>query len=153
MRTHREARSPPTRTLCFASFDLHSQTNEQQRVPSATIVRLVGLTFFAIMSPTGPYRHIVCLKFKDDAAPEQISCIEKEFAALPSEIDSVVGFEWGTNVSTEDRSKVFTHSFVVTFEDKAGLEAYLPHAEHQAFVEQLLPVLDDAFVIDFVARS
>ena len=102
----------------------------------------------------GPYRHIVCLKFKEDTTKEQITAIEKAFAALPSKIDSVTGFEWGTNVSPENRAMGFTHAFIVTFKDKKGLEVYLPHEAHQAFVNDLLlPVMDNAFVIDFVAQS
>ena len=44
---------------------------------------------------------------------------------------------------------------MVTFKGKKGLEeAYLPHEDHQSFVNDLLlPVLDNAFVIDFVAPS
>ena len=101
---------------------------------------------------TGAYRHVVCFKFKDDATKNQITAIEKAFAALPSKIDSITGYEWGTNVSPENLAQGYTHCFVVSFKDKKGLEAYLPHKDHKAFVEQLLPILDKAFVIDFVAK-
>ena len=42
--------------------------------------------------------------------------------------------------------------FIVTFADKAGLDAYIPHEAHQAFVKELRPILDDVFVFDFVAK-
>ena len=76
----------------------------------------------------------------------------KRFAALPSKIESITGYEWGTNVSPENLAQGYTHCFIVSFKDKKGLEAYLPHKDHKAFVEQLLPILDKAFVIDFVAK-
>ena len=99
----------------------------------------------------GPYRHVVCFKFKDDAKPEQIAAIEKAFAELPKKIDTITDFEWGTNVSPENHAQGYTHCFIVTFEDKAGLEVYIPHKAHKEFVELLLPSLDKVFVIDFVA--
>jgi hypothetical protein len=40
----------------------------------------------------------------------------------------------------------------VTFKDKAGLEVYLPHPEHEKFVSQLKPLLDKACVLDYVAQ-
>ena len=100
----------------------------------------------------GAYRHVVCFKFKDDATGNQITAIEKAFAALPSKISSITDYEWGTNVSPENLAQGYTHCFIVSFKDKKGLEAYLPHKDHKAFVEQLLPILDKAFDIDFVAK-
>ena len=47
------------------------------------------------------------------------------------------------------KSKGFTHCFVVTFADEKGREAYLPHPAHKAFVNVLLPVLDDVLVVDY----
>ena len=100
----------------------------------------------------GAYRHVVCFKFKDDASKEQVAEIEKAFTALQGKIDTIKGCEWGTNVSPEGLADGFTHCFIVTFDDKKGLEAYLPHPAHKAFVAKLKPVLDKVFVIDFVAK-
>lgn len=101
---------------------------------------------------TSPLRHIVCLKFNEGTTPAQIKKIETEFVALKGKINTITGLEWGTNVSPEDRAKGFTHCFVVSFKDMAGLEVYGPHAAHQAFVAILKPVLDDVFVFDFIAK-
>lgn len=101
---------------------------------------------------SAPFRHVVCFKFKEEATPAQIKEVETEFAALKDKIKTIVDFEWGTNVSPENRAKGFTHCFVVTFKDQAGLEVYLPHKDHQAFVSIVKPILDDVFVIDFVAK-
>lgn len=100
----------------------------------------------------GEYRHFVSFKFKKDTPAAEIERIEKEFAALAGKIDTITGFEWGTNVSPEGLDKGFTHAFLVTFKDKAGLETYLPHPAHEAFVKGLKPHLEDAFVIDYVAK-
>lgn len=98
------------------------------------------------------YRHVVCFKFKKDATPAQIKSIEEGFAALPSKINTITDFEWGTDLSPEKKAKGFTHCFIVTFADKAGLEVYLPHEDHLAFVKELKPILDDVFVFDFIAK-
>jgi hypothetical protein len=98
------------------------------------------------------YRHVVLLKFKDVATPEQVQALEKGFCELATKIDTITGFEWGPNVSGEGLSDGFTHCFFVTFATKAGLEAYLPHAAHLAFVDTLKPLLDKVCVVDFVAN-
>jgi hypothetical protein len=99
-----------------------------------------------------PFRHVVCFKFKEEATPKQIKKIEAEFAALEKKIEAITGLEWGTNISPEDRAKGFTHCFIVSFKDRAGLDVYLPHKDHQAFVAILKPILDDVFVFDFIAK-
>ncbi len=99
-----------------------------------------------------PYRHVVMFKFKDSATKEQIAKIEKEFAALEEKIETITDLEWGTNVSPENHDQGFTHCFIVSFENAAGLEVYLPHKGHKAFVDLLLPSLEKVLVIDFVAK-
>ena len=94
-------------------------------------------------------RHVVLFKFKEGATEKQIHEIEEAFAALPSQIDTIRDFEWGTNNSPEDHAKGFTHCFVVTFDNEEGRAAYLPSAAHQAFVAKLRPILDDVLVIDY----
>jgi hypothetical protein len=94
-------------------------------------------------------KHAVFFKFKDDAAPEAITKVEQAFAALPSRIDAIKEFEWGTNNSPESHAAGFTHAFMVTFDSEAGRAGYLAHPDHQAFIEVLKPVLDKVRVLDF----
>ena len=94
-------------------------------------------------------RHIVCLKFKDEASSKQIREIEQKFPALQESIPGIVSIEWGTNNSPEGLNKDFTHCFIVTFENDDARSTYLPHPNHLAFVDILKPLLDDVFVIDF----
>lgn len=98
-------------------------------------------------------KHAVFFKFKKDAAPEDITKVEDAFAALPSKIDAIKGFEWGINNSPERHSQGFTHCFMVSFDSEEGRAAYLPHADHQAFVKILEPVLDAPRVLDFWAEK
>lgn len=94
-------------------------------------------------------KHAVFFKFKDDAPKEQVTAVEEAFAALPSKIDSIKQFEWGLNNSPEGKEDGFTHCFMVTFDSEEGRAEYLPHPDHKAFVDVLLPVLDKVRVLDF----
>ena len=94
-------------------------------------------------------KHAVFFKFKDGADPAAIKLVEESFAALPSKIDSIRGFEWGLNNSPEGKNDGFTHAFMVTFNSEDGRKEYLPHPDHLAFVEVLKPVLDKVRVLDF----
>ncbi len=118
----------------------------------AVLFTVLALMTTAAPAADAPYRHVVFFKFKDSATPDQVKAIEKAFIELAGKIDTVKGFEWGTNVSPEGLNDGFTHCFFVTFKDKAGLEVYLPHAAHQEFVGTLKPLLDKVCVLDYVAR-
>ncbi|MFN3167679.1 MAG: Dabb family protein [Phycisphaeraceae bacterium] len=99
------------------------------------------------------YRHVVAFKFKDSATDAQVQAIVDAFGELQNDIDAIIGYEHGLNVSPEGLDQGYTHVFIVTFKGKAGLEEYLPHPAHQAFVENLLPLLEGKpFVVDFVAE-
>jgi hypothetical protein len=115
----------------------------------ATLVLLMN----SATASEGIYRHVVLLKFTESATAEQVQAIEKAFGELPSQIASITGYEWGTDVSPEGLADGFTHCFLVSFKDKAGLELYLPHPAHQAFVSLLKPQLDKVLVVDYVARQ
>lgn len=97
-------------------------------------------------------RHVVLFNFKDDADPAAIKKVEEGFAALPSKIDTIKDFEWGTNNSPEGLDKGHTHCFLVSFESEEGRAKYLPHPAHKAFVEVLMPVLEEVTVIDYWSK-
>ncbi len=94
-------------------------------------------------------KHAVFFRFKKDAAEDAVQKVEAAFAALPEKIDTIKAFEWGTNNSPERHAQGFTHCFMVSFDSEAGRAAYLPHPDHEAFVEILKPVLDAPRVLDF----
>lgn len=98
-------------------------------------------------------RHVVLFKFKESAAKKDVQRVVDAFAALPSKIDAIADFEMGTDVSVENKSKGFTHGFVVTFRNAKGRDVYLPHPDHQAFVKIVGPVLDDVLVFDYYSSK
>jgi hypothetical protein len=98
-------------------------------------------------------RHVVLFKFKEQTAPEKIKELEDAFRALPGKIKAIQSFEWGTNVSVENKSEGFTHCFLVTFRDEAGRNEYLPHPAHKEFGALLGPYLEKVLVLDYWARD
>ena len=96
-------------------------------------------------------KHVVLYKFKADVMPEQVQQVVNAFAALPRKIDTVIGFERGTNVSTEGKSDGLTHGFVVSFRDEQGLQAYLRHPAHLEYVNLVRGRREKVVVFDYWA--
>jgi hypothetical protein len=98
-------------------------------------------------------RHVVMFKFKDTSSPEDIKRVEDAFRDLAKKIKVIKDFEWGTNNSPENLNQGLTHCFLVSFSSEKDREVYLPHPDHQAFVEILKPHLDKVTVIDYWAKK
>ncbi len=94
-------------------------------------------------------KHAVFFKFKDESSAEEVQTVVDAFAELSSKINTIKQFEWGLNNSGEGKDDGFTHCFMVTFDTEEGRDEYLPHPDHQAFVEILKPHLDKVRVLDF----
>ncbi len=100
----------------------------------------------------GHFWHVVLFKFKEGTTTEQIQNIEEEFRKLPAKIDTIIDFEWGKSETVEEGlDQGYTHCFLLTFENKAGLEGYLPHPDHKAFVAIIRPLLEEVHVFDYTA--
>jgi hypothetical protein len=98
-------------------------------------------------------QHVVSLKFKETASLEDIKRVEDAFRSLKLKIPQIVALEWGTNISKEKHDKGFTHCFIVTFKTDQDRDVYISHPAHKAFGKLLGPVLEDVFVIDFLAKD
>jgi hypothetical protein len=94
-------------------------------------------------------RHIVLYKFKDGLPAAQLQEVIDTFAGLPKKIDTIIGFEAGTNVSPEGKSEGFTHVFVVTFKTEADRDAYLVHPAHAAYVQVVKDRREKVIVFDY----
>ncbi len=101
----------------------------------------------------GPLRHAVLFSFKADATEESIKEIEDAFAALKTQIDTIKDYEWGKNVSKENRAQGLTHLFFLSFEDQAGLDVYASHPAHEIFKKKLKGVVDKVLVFDYIASE
>lgn len=98
-------------------------------------------------------RHMVNLKYKDDATEEQINEAVNAFANLKNEIPEIEDLEWGINDSTEGHSKGLTHCFTLTFKDENAREVYLFHPAHLGMVNKIGPVIADVLVLDYWTKD
>jgi heme-degrading monooxygenase HmoA len=110
---------------------------------------IVAMTVSAAEPPKKVLRHVVLYKFKDDVKPEQIEEVIAAFNALPSKIDTIIGYEHGTNVSHEGKSEGLTHCFLVTFASEKDRDAYISHPAHQAYVKIVRDRREKVVVADF----
>jgi len=94
-------------------------------------------------------RHVVIYKFKETATPAQVSEVVTAFGKLPKQIDTIIGYEHGTNISSENKSEGFTHAFVVTFRDEAGRDKYLIHPAHDEYVKVVRDRREKVIVFDY----
>ncbi len=101
----------------------------------------------------GKLRHVVLFKWKDDTSPEQVLTNEKAFASLPRQINTIKAFEWGDDCSVEGLSDGFSHCFLLTFDDNAGIETYLPHPAHKEFGKVIRASKEKVLVFDYVASK
>jgi len=121
-----------------------------------SLMALLTMTTYATAEtgkPKPTLQHVVLFKFKPDATPEKIAEIVAAFEALPSKIKEIKGFKWGTNNSPEKLDKGLTHAFILTFNNAADRDAYLPHPAHKEFGTIVCPWLDDFTVVDFMDQG
>jgi hypothetical protein len=120
---------------------------------SLVVIVISAIVFLSAFqsSEKEPMRHIVVFKYKPSATPAQIEQVTKAFGEMKNTIPGIVAFEHGVNDSPENKNLGFTHVYMLTFEDAAARDTYLPHPEHKKFGALLgqLGVLEDAFVVDY----
>ena len=118
---------------------------------------LVLSAFLLALTPAAdePVRHVVVFKYTPEATEAQIAAITDAFRALKDEIPGIVSFEHGVNNSPEGKNQGFTHVYLMTFENVAARDAYLPHPEHEKFGTFLRShgILEDVFVVDYVPHD
>jgi hypothetical protein len=92
--------------------------------------------------------HIVLLRWNETASQEAINAVMTELRDLKDKIPGIVDVTSGVNFS--ERSKGFTHGLVYRFKDRAALDGYFPHPEHQRVVQKLLnPIRADTIIFDY----
>lgn len=101
---------------------------------------------------TGHLRHVVLIAFQEGTTPEQIEAAELQAAELQDHIPEILAYEWGTDTTGAEIAAGFTHCLFVTFADNDGLQTYLPHEAHQAFVGQHGPNFAKVLVVDYISR-
>lgn len=92
--------------------------------------------------------HIVLFRWQEDANADAINQAVEELRGLKGKIAEIGDLSCGENFS--DRAKGYTHGLVVRFRDRAGLEVYGPHPEHQQVVQNFIkPIAADVLALDY----
>ena len=97
-------------------------------------------------------RHVVMFGFKPEVTAEQVKAVEDAFGELPSKIDLIKDYEWGTDCSPEGLQQGLTHCFFVTFHSEADRDAYLVHPDHKEFGKVLGNKASAVTVLDYWTR-
>ena len=92
--------------------------------------------------------HILLLRWTAAASQEAIDGAMVELGGLKNKIAGIVDLTCGANFS--ERAEGYTHGLVVRFTDRAALEAYFPHPEHQRIVQNFInPIRADILILDY----
>ena len=97
-------------------------------------------------------RHVVMFGFKPEVTAEQVKAVEDAFGELPSKIDLIKDYEWGTDCSPEGKQQGLTHCFFVTFHSEADRDAYLVHPAHKEFGKLVRNKVAAVTVLDYWTR-
>jgi Stress responsive A/B Barrel Domain len=92
--------------------------------------------------------HILLLRWNDKTSQEAIDRAIGELRGLKEKIPGIVDLSSGVNFS--ERAKGFTHGMIFHFKDRAALEGYIRHPDHQHVVQTFLnPIRADTLVFDY----
>ncbi|MBM3991027.1 MAG: Dabb family protein [Planctomycetes bacterium] len=86
--------------------------------------------------------HVVLLRIRRDVSQAKVDAVFAALADLRTRIPGLLSFSGGAYTSPEGLNRGFTHGFVMTFEDAASRDAYLPHPDHEMVKAIVLNVLD-----------
>lgn len=91
--------------------------------------------------------HIVCWKYKPEITEEQRRNHIEKLRSLPNVIDNIESFEVGADILHLERS--FDTGLVAKFADRAALDFYTDHPEHQKVIALGKQLAERAISVDF----
>ncbi len=93
--------------------------------------------------------HIVCWKYKAETTHEQRADHIAKLRALPAVIPDIISFEVGSDILHLERS--FDTGLVATYPDRAALDFYTDHAEHQKVAALGKEISERVVSVDFLS--
>lgn len=94
-------------------------------------------------------KHIALVQFKPGTTDAVIAQCFEAIGKLRGTIPGILDYSWGPNNSPEGLTQGLTHGFVMTFQDAASRDIYLPHPEHEKAKELVLPHVAQVVVLDY----
>ena len=92
-------------------------------------------------------KHVVLFKFKAETSAADIDKLATGLGALPEIIAEIREFVFGRDVVRSERSYDF--GLVSSFDDRAALDAYAVHPDHQLVVAHVKQICSSVVAIDF----
>ncbi len=89
--------------------------------------------------------HIALFRWTEPASREAIDNALAELHGLQGKIPGIVDISSGVNFT--DRAKGYTHVLIMHFTDRAALEAFGPHPEHQRVVHNFVSQIRAEFLV------
>ena len=94
--------------------------------------------------------HIVCWKYKAETTPEMRADHRAKLVALPKIIRNSVSFNVGEDILHLERS--FDTGLVAVFTDRAALDFYSDHPEHQKVAALGRGISEKVMSVDFLSE-
>jgi hypothetical protein len=94
-------------------------------------------------------RHILLLQQRPDATRSEIDACREGLSELIGVVPGLLDCHWGENFAPEARRGGFTHGFTMDFADRASLDAYGPHPQHQIAAAKVRATFERVVVFDF----
>ncbi len=121
--------------------------------PARGAVRARAPAARASRTPTGgsmsQVKHFGVFAFKPGISAERIDHCFAEMRSMVGRIPGLLDMAHGVYESPEGLDDGFTHGFIMTFENAAARDAYLPHPEHERVKAIVVPCLERVVVFDF----
>ena len=92
--------------------------------------------------------HIVCWKYKPETDSEARNLHVEALQSLPDSIPNIESFRVGADVLHLERS--FDTGLVAVFRDRAALDAYTVHPQHQAVAQMGKEIAERVVSVDFI---
>jgi antibiotic biosynthesis monooxygenase (ABM) superfamily enzyme len=114
-----------------------------------TTLLAAGLLAFAstiVSAQTAPASviHVVTVKFKTEAKPDQIKAVLDGVLALPAKYKGITHV-WVKSIKVQGDK---THAFVMEFADEAALKAYADSPAQKEWYEIYLPIREQSTTFD-----
>lgn len=94
--------------------------------------------------------HIVCWKYKAETSEEERAEHIAKLKSLPDVIPNILSFSVGCDILHLERS--FDTGLVATYPDRAALDFYTDHPDHQAVAAMGKRIAERVVSVDFLSE-
>ena len=93
------------------------------------------------------FRHLLMMRFKDDASEEQIGAFFDGLASIPERIDQIVRYDFGPDLGLGSSS--FDMALIADFDSEDDWHSYTDYPHHHAFTRDVAPIVAEAVRVQY----